>query len=108
LLVFTLFIQLTIASAKQEIVLLITLGAAPKQLQSFLRRQFLPANIITIVITLVMIIVLQFVLQKTLAQQNIFISKYISYYTIIAAAIIVLLISFVNNRAIKKYISYNN
>src|SRR6185436_17653248 len=32
LLIFTLFIQLTIASAKDEIMLLITLGAAPKQL----------------------------------------------------------------------------
>jgi hypothetical protein len=108
LLIFTLFIQLTFASAKDEIVLLITLGAAPKQLQSFLRRQFLPANIITIVLTLIIISVLQYVLQRTLAAQNIFISQYLSYYTLLAALIILLLISFVNNNSIKKYIRYNS
>jgi len=107
LLVFTLFIQLTIASAKEEIVLLITLGAAPKQLQHFLRKQFLPANIITIILTVVIISVLQYVLQRKLAAQNIFISQYLSYYTLTAAAIILLLLTFVNNRAIKKYIRYN-
>ena len=108
LLIFTLFIQLTIASAKEEIVLLITLGAAPQQLQSFLRKQFLPANIITIIVTIVIVSVLQFILQKTLAAQNIFISQYLSYYTVIAAAIILLLLTFVNNRSIKKYIQYNS
>lgn len=107
LVVFTLFIQLTIASAKEEIGLLITLGAAPKQLQAFLRKQFLPTNIITIFITLVIVALLQFLLKKILAEQNIYISPYISYYTLIAAAIVLLLISFVNNRAIKKYISYD-
>ena len=40
LLIFTLFIQLTIASCKEEIALLVTLGAAPKQLQQFLMKQF--------------------------------------------------------------------
>jgi len=108
LIVLTLFIQLTVASAKDEIALLLMLGAAPKQLQSFLRRQFLPANVIAVVITLFVVIALQFVLQKVLTAQNIFISPYISYYTIIAAMIILLLISLVNNRTIKKYTSYND
>ncbi|MEP6466725.1 MAG: hypothetical protein ABJB05_10490 [Parafilimonas sp.] len=107
LLIFTLFIQLTIASAKEEIVLLITLGAAPKQLQNFLRKQFLPANLFTIILTIIIVSVLQYILQKTLAAQNIFISQYISYYTLIAAVIILLLLTFVNSRAIKKYIRYN-
>ena len=40
LLIFTLFIQLTIASSKEDIALLITLGAAPKQLHKFLMKQF--------------------------------------------------------------------
>jgi cell division protein FtsX len=35
LLVFSLFIQLTISSAKQEIALLVTLGASPNQLADF-------------------------------------------------------------------------
>jgi len=107
LIVLTLFIQLAIASAKEEIYLLITLGTAPKQLQSFLRKQFLPANVIAVVVTLLVVTALQFSLQKILAVQNIVINPYISYYTLIAAAIILLLVSLVNNRAIKKYISYN-
>src|SRR5205814_999106 len=108
LLIFTLFIQLTIASAKEEIILLTTLGAAPKQLQRFLRKQFLPANIITIVITLIIISVFQYILQKTLAAQNIFVNQYISYYTLFAALVILLLISAVNNSSIKKYVRYNS
>ncbi len=84
LLIFTLFIQLTVASAKEEIILLITIGAAPKQLQRFLIKQFIPSNIISIIIALIIVAVLQFILQKVLASQNIFISQYISYYTIIA------------------------
>jgi len=107
LVVFTLFIQLTIASAKEEIGLLITLGAAPKQLQSFLRKQFLPANIITVFITLVIIALLQLLLKNMPAEENIYISIYISWYTVIAAATVLLLINLVNNRAIKKYINYN-
>lgn len=107
LLIFTLFIQLTIASAKEEIALLITLGTAPTQLQKFLRKQFLPANIITVLIALVIVAALQLLLQKILAEQNIFMSAWISYYTIAAAIVIILLLTFVNNRAIKKYIRMN-
>ncbi len=105
LLIFTLFIQLTIASAKEEIALLITLGASPKQLQKFLQKQFFPANIITILLTLIIISVVQFILQKTLAAQNVFISPYLSYYTLIAAFIILLLLTFVNSSSIKRYIT---
>ena len=49
LLIFTLFIQLTVASAKEEIILLVTIGAAPKQLQGFLIKRLIPSNIISIV-----------------------------------------------------------
>src|SRR6478735_3010221 len=104
LLIFTLFIQLTIASAKEEIALLITLGAAPKQLQNFLRKQFLPGNIMIVVITLIIVSVLQLVVQKTLAAQKIFVQGYPSYYTIATAIIMLTLLTMVNIRAIKKYI----
>ena len=107
LLIFTLFIQLTIASAKDEIVLLITLGAAPKQLQRFLMKQFFPSNIITVLITVGITAVLQYLLQKLLAAQNIFISSYLSYYTLLAAIIVLLLLGWINNSSIKKYIRYN-
>lgn len=103
LLIFTLFIQLTIASAKEEIGLLITLGAAPKQLQSFLRKQFLPPNIVIVIVALIVILMLQFFLQKILAAQNIFISASLSYFTFIAAAIIILLITLANNSTIQRF-----
>jgi hypothetical protein len=108
LLIFTLFIQLTIASAKEEIILLITLGAAPKQLQRFLMKQFFPSNVITIVLTLGITAVLQYILQKFLAAQNIFISSSLSYYTVFAAVLVLLLLGLVNNKSIKKYIQYNS
>lgn len=103
LLVFTLFIQLTIASAKEEIGLLITLGIAPKQLQRFLLKQFIPSNIISVVLTLILIAIMQFVLQKILAAQNIFINPYLSLYTLIAALIMCMLLTFVNMRSVKRY-----
>lgn len=106
LLIFTLFIQLTVASSKEEIILLITLGAAPKQLHQFLMKRFIPSNIISIILTLIIIAVLQFVLQKILAGQNIFISQYISYYTIIVAAVLFVLLLIINNYSIKKQIRY--
>jgi len=108
LLIFTLFIQLTIASAKDEIVLLITLGAAPKQLQRFLMKQFFPSNIITVMIALIITAVSQYALQKFLASQNIFISPNLSVYTLVAAALVLILLSWVNNRSITKYIRYNS
>lgn len=107
LLMFTLFIQLTIASAREEIGLLITLGMAPAQLQSFLRRQYLPVNIITIVFTLAVVAALQYFFQKMLAEQNIFVNAYISQYTLVAAVIILLLICFIDIYSIRKYVNNN-
>jgi len=105
LLIFTLFIQLTIASCKDEIELLITLGASPKQLQHFLMKQFFPSNIIIIIISLIAISVLQYLLYHVLQQQNIFVDAYISIHTFITAVIILLVLWIVNISTIKKYIS---
>jgi hypothetical protein len=104
LLVFTLFIQLTIASCKEEIKLLITLGASPKQLQQFLIKQFFPPNILIVVIALIIITAIQFILYKILLAQNIFVSSLISFYTVIAGVAVLLLLWWVNNVTIKKYI----
>jgi hypothetical protein len=104
LLIFTLFIQLTIASCKDEIQLLITLGAAPKQLQNFLMKQFFPSNIIITVIVLLMISLLQFLLQKFLQSQGIFVSPFISLFTVGAALLILLALWLANRITIRKYI----
>ncbi len=105
LLVFTLFIQLTIASCKEEIQLLITLGAAPKQLQRFLMKQFFPSNIIIVAIALVAITALQYAAHEFLQAQQIFISLFTSYFTFATALLILLVLWFVNRYTISKYIA---
>jgi hypothetical protein len=105
ILVFSLFIQLTIASTKNEINLLITIGTRPKQLQRFLMNQFLPLNIIITFLCLLLVAVLQFFLQAFLTKQNMYISRLISYHTMITAAVILLVIWYVNLMTIKKYIA---
>lgn len=105
LLIFTLFIQLTIASSKEDIALLITLGAAPKQLYRFLMKQFFPVNVIITVIVLLIVAILQFALQKVLAAQSIFIPSYPSLYTTGAAVLILLVLWMVNSMTIRKYIA---
>ncbi len=105
LLIFTLFIQLTIASCKEEIQLLITLGASPKQLQRFLMKQFFPSNIIIILISLMAISGLQYLAYQFLKEQNIFLHSLISYYTLLVGVIILFALWFVNILTIRKYIA---
>jgi len=97
LLVFSLFIQLTIASCREEIVLLITLGAAPGQLRRFLMKQFFPPNIYLLLVSVGAIAALQYTAHVYLAKQNIFVSPFISPYTV-ATALLVLCILWVSNR----------
>jgi len=104
LLIFTLFIQLTIASAKEEILLLVTLGAGPKQLQRFLMGQFFPSNILIIGVTLALVAGLQFWLQQMLHHQNIYLSPVISVYTVLAGVVMLLVLWLVNFTTIKKYV----
>ena len=96
LLVFSLFIQLTIASTSKEINLLITIGAAPRQLQTFLMKQFLPLNIIIIFTSLLVVALGQFFLESFLRSQNMFISQWLSFYTIATALIILVVLWLVN------------
>ncbi|MEP7318841.1 MAG: hypothetical protein ABI921_08860 [Panacibacter sp.] len=107
LLIFTLFIELTVASCKEEIGLLITLGAAPQQLQKFLMKQFFPPNIVITIVVLFVLAALQFLLRGFLQQQNMYVSAAISYTTVIAGFIILGVLWFVNRWSIKKYISLN-
>lgn len=104
LLIFTLFIQLTIASCKEEIKLLLILGASPKQLKKFLMKQFFPSNILIVALSLVLVSLVQYFLYKFLQAQHIFLSAYISLYTITAAVLVLWLLWWVNYTTIKKYI----
>lgn len=105
LLIFTLFIQLTIASCKEEIALLVTLGAAPKQLKTFLMKQFFPPNIIIVLVTLVVIALLQVWVKHWLSGEHIFVSAVISMATIVSAALILFVLWIVNYFTIRKYIN---
>ncbi len=104
LLIFTLFIQLTIASCKDEVALLISLGAAPRQLYRFLLKQFFPVNIFITITVLFVIALLQWILKEYLVSQRIYMSGFISLYTIAAAVAILAVIWWVNSRTIRKYI----
>ena len=104
LLIFTLFIQLTIASCKDEIALLVLMGSSPKQLKRFLMRRFYPPNIWIALIGLILISVTQFWLFQFLKEKQIFLSPYISAYTVMAAIGILLVIALVNHQSIKKWL----
>ena len=104
ILVFSLFIQLTIASTKNEINLLVTIGASPRQLQQFLMKQFLPANVVITFCCLATVAILQYILPTFLATQNMFVSRWISLYTILSALIILVVLWIVNLTTIRKYI----
>lgn len=105
LLIFTLFIQLTVASAKDEITLLVTLGASPKQLQQFLMKRFFPPNIVIAVVVLIILSALQFLLKNFLEEQKIYISSYLSYATLITAIIILAVLWLVNHQSIRRYVN---
>jgi len=104
LLIFTLFIQLTISSCKTEIELLLTLGASPKQLKSFLMKQFFPVNIIITAIALIILAIVQWFGAAYLLQQNMFIPQMLSLYTLVGAILILGLIFMVYKTSLNKYV----
>jgi hypothetical protein len=106
MLIFTLFIQLTIASCKEEIALLVLLGSSPTQLRKFLMARFMPANFIIVSIGVLLIAVAQWVCSDWLKEKQIYLDNWISRYTILAAIGIVLLIVFVNYYTIGKYLKH--
>ncbi|MDP1842361.1 MAG: hypothetical protein Q8K64_02985 [Sediminibacterium sp.] len=108
LLIFTLFIQLTIASCKEEIRLLIILGTSPSQLSRFLMRQFFPANYWIVSLALVCVAVCQYLVHQVLANQQIFLPAIISGYTLGVALLLILLLWLVNKRTIHQFMNQPN
>lgn len=105
--IFTLFIQLTISSCKDEIKLLLTLGASPKQLRLFLMRQFLPANLWIILFSLAIVCSLQYLAHTVLQKQEVHIPVLISLPTLFTAVLVLVFIGSVNFINIRKYIKIN-
>lgn len=104
LLIFSLFIQLTIASCKEEIALLILLGNAPKSLGKFLMKRFFTANIWIVIVGTIVISLAQYGLYSWLLDKQIILSMFISVYTIAAAIVLLLVIAWMNYSTIQKYI----
>lgn len=104
LLVFSLFIQLTIASCKTEIQLLITLGSSPKQLGNFLMRQFFPANLWLMLLCLGISAGLEYGAYRYLQTQGMFVNPLINSWTVAAALAVLLMVFLVYKRAIGKYV----
>lgn len=105
LLVFSMFIQLVIESCRKEIRLLITLGAAPGQLQRYLLKQFVPLYIVIGLLALVIVAGLQWWASGILAKHKMFVSAVPGIAAVVATAIILLLVYIVNLRAVKKHIA---
>ena len=104
LLIFTLFIQLTISSCKTEIELLLTLGASPVQLKRFLMKQFFPSNILITAIALIILGTIQYIGAGYLMQQNMYIPTMLSVFTIAGGVIVLLLIWIVYRVSLNKYV----
>jgi len=104
LLVFSIFIQLIIASCKKEIQLLVTLGTAPAQLRRYLLRQFVPLYVVTGIVAVLLVTVLQWVAARALAAHEMVVSPWPGIGMWIAAVVVLLLVYFVNNRTIRKYL----
>jgi len=104
LLVFSMFIQLIIASCKKEIQLLVTLGTAPAQLRRYLLRQFVPLYVVTGIVAVLLVAVLQWGAARALAAHEMVVSPWPGIGMWIAAVVVLLLVYFVNNRTIRKYL----
>ena len=105
LLIFSLFIELTIASCREEISLLVTLGASPRQLSKFLMKTFYPSNMIIALLVLILLSLFQWLLSGLLAHESMVVSPWISLYTIMGALIVLLILWWVHMKTIQKQIA---
>ncbi|NIG52340.1 FtsX-like permease family protein [Chitinophaga sp. Cy-1792] len=104
LLVFSMFIQLIIASCKKEIQLLVILGTAPKQLQRYLLRQFVPLYIIIGVVSIILVTGIQFQASQLLAKHDMVVSPWPGIWTVGGAVAVLILVYIVNLVTVRKYI----
>lgn len=104
LLVFSLFIRITIATAKSDIELLLTLGLSPKALSRFLMRKFFPVQLILMCLIILLLTAGQYSLSQWLASQQINLPAYPAPMTLLCAAAVLLVIFFTNRQSIQNYV----
>jgi cell division protein FtsX len=105
LLVFSMFIQLVIAGSKEEIQLLVTLGAAPQQLQRYLLKQFVPLYVIIGVISLALVTACQYAASIALSKHQMLVDPWPGAGVLAAIVLIMLLVYLVNWLTVKKYVN---
>ncbi|MEC5147714.1 FtsX-like permease family protein [Chitinophaga sp. 212800010-3] len=105
LLVFSMFIQLVIASCKREIQLLVILGTAPRQLQGYLMKQFVPLYIVIGILSLLLVTVLQYWAAATLAKHQMLVSNWPGMPVFAGVILVLALVYFVNLFTVKKYVN---
>ena len=104
LLIFSLFIQLTISSCKEEIELLILIGNSPKSIGRFLMKRFFPPNVFIVLIGLLVITIAQYFLADYLIDKQIILNSLVSNVTILAAILLLIVLAIVNYYTIQKYL----
>ena len=104
LLIFSLFIQLTISSCKEEIELLILIGNSPKSIGRFLMKRFFPPNVFIVLIGLLVITIAQYFLADYLIEKQIILNSLVSNVTILAAILLLIVLAIVNYYTIQKYL----
>ena len=105
LLVFSMFVQLVIASCKREIQLLVILGTAPKQLQRYLLRQFVPLYIVIGILSLLLVAGLQYWAARELAQHEMLVSTWPGVPVFAGIALVLGLVYIVNLLTVRKYVN---
>lgn len=104
MLVFSLFIQLTIASSRPDIELLKTIGTSPKALHSFLMQQFMPVNGVVMLTVLLLLSGIQYAMHHVLAAQQMNIAPFISLVTVAAMLLVMLLVWLTNRSTVRRYL----
>jgi ABC-type multidrug transport system permease subunit len=105
LLVFSLFIQLRLSSYKTEIQLLKTLGMAPKQLQSYILKQFAPFYVGTAVVSLLLLVAIQILSAQFLAKKGMYVFLLPHVSVILVCVFMVLIVLVVHRQTVKKYLA---
>lgn len=105
LLVFSMFIQLVIASCKREIQLLVILGTAPKQLQRYLLKQFVPLYIVIGILSLLLVAGLQYWAAAELATHQMEVSPWPGVPVFAGIVLVLGLVYIVNLATVRKYVN---
>ncbi len=105
MLVFSMFIQLIIASCKREIQLLVMLGTAPRQLKRYLLKQFVPLYIIIGVVCLLLLAGLQYMTAAVLAKHDMVVSAWPGPGVFAGVVLVLGLVYIVNLLTVNRYVN---